>query len=502
MDELVTDIVVVGGGPAGSTAATLLARAGNDVLLLERETHPRHQIGESLLPATIHGVCKLLGVWDKVHAAQFVPKRGGTFRWGRELDPWTFSFSMATLGAADYAFQVERARFDALLFEHAREEGVDAREGVEVLDPLVEDGTVVGVMVRDAGGRELRVRSSYVVDASGHESRLARHAGKRIHSQFFQNVAVYGYYRGAGRVPPPNAGNIVTSAFENGWCWFIPLSESLTSVGAVVDHRHARAIGEDRERALEGYARECPLIRDLLEPAVREREGMYGEVRVRKDWSYSNERLHMPGMLLIGDAACFIDPVFSSGVHLATYGGVLAARTINGIVGGEDPERCLSEFTRRYRREFRLFYDFLVAFYDVDQEWDDYYWAARKTLQTDERANEAFIRLVAGGASAPGDFFRERMGIGKAFSELIRAASASDDDEGTMPEQLDGGGAAEGPDLAQLNRARSMEARNLMGVGDETQPLFADGMVPSSDGLRWETAASEEDEQDRAYARG
>jgi halogenation protein CepH len=338
------------------------------------------------------------------------------------------------------------------------------------------------VIAREHDGENVSIRARFVIDASGNSSRLAPYAGKRIYSEFFRNVAVYGYFAGAKRVAPPNSGNIVTSAFRDGWCWFIPLSDELTSVGAVVDRRRAGAIAKDRVAALEEFANEAPMVRDLLSGAERVTDGMYGEVRTRKDWSYSNEHLYAPGLLLVGDAACFIDPVFSSGVHLATYAGVLAARTVNSILQeSTTSEQALSEFERRYRREFSLFYDFLVAFYDMEQEWNDYYWKARKVLATDEQANHAFVRLVAGGASAPADFFQERGTVGAAFEDMVRQAADRDGVAGQLPESGD----TNGYDIVRINRERGREGRSLMTEGGNDTPVFDDGLVPSADGLSW-----------------
>jgi halogenation protein CepH len=474
------DVVVVGGGPGGSTASTLLSKAGLSVVQLEREHHPRHQIGESLLPATIHGICRQLGVWQEVHDAGFVRKRGGTFRWGRRRDPWTFAFATTTGQASGYAFQVERSRFDKILFDNATRSGVDTREGVEVKGLIIgDDGRAAGVVAEEQGGQQVSISAKYVVDASGHGSRLARFVGERVHSDFFQNVAVYGYFDGAARMPAPNAGNITTAAFENGWCWFIPLSDTLTSVGAVVDRRHASAIGQDREAALMGFVEQCPMLDELLAPAERVTDGMYGAVRVRKDWSYTTDRLERAGVLLIGDAGCFVDPVFSSGVHLSTYGGLLAARTIATVLAGELTEaEVLEEFERRYRREFRVWYDFLLAFFDLGQDWDNYFWSARTVLGSDEQANDAFIRLVAGGGSAPGDFFAHREGIGERFGQLIDV----------LAEENQHAGGAEGSDASattELMDERTRESRYLVQGGRQA-PLFEGGLVPSADGLRWD----------------
>jgi halogenation protein CepH len=473
------DVIVVGGGPAGSTAATLLAREGHRVVQLERQHHPRHQIGESLLPSTVHGVCRLLGVSDEIHAAGFVRKRGGTFRWGAQAEPWTFAFSDASPDGADYAFQVERACFDQILFEHARRAGVDAREGVEVTGAVSDERGVAGVRTRDARGHETEIRARWTIDASGHSSRLARFAGERIHSDFFQNVAVYGYYRGAGRQAPPNEGNIITSAFADGWCWFIPLSAELTSVGAVIDRRHAGRLQGSRKQAFLEFVAACPIISEKLAGAQRITDGMYGEIRVRKDWSYSSTAYSAPGLLLAGDAACFIDPVFSSGVHLATYSGMLAARALNTILAAElDEQRCLHEFERRYRDEFRLFYEFLVAFYDMGQQWDSYYWTARELLATPERANAAFVRLVAGGATAPEDFFNQRSGAGVAFADVLAVAA-----ETSGPQRVEASGAP----VAGRHQVRAQVSAGLARMhGAELD--VGPGLVPSADGLRWREA--------------
>src|SRR6185437_14915359 len=174
-----TDVVVVGGGPGGSTLATLIAMRGHQVVLLEKEKFPRWQIGESLLPATVHGVCRLTGVADELAKAGFTKKRGGTQRWGANPEPWTFAFSISSklTGETSYAYQVERGKFDKILLDHARSMGVDVREQHTVTKVISSDGRVRGVSYTDAAGNAGELRAKYVVDASGNKSRIYQQAG-------------------------------------------------------------------------------------------------------------------------------------------------------------------------------------------------------------------------------------------------------------------------------------------------------------------------------------
>lgn len=493
------DVIVVGGGPGGSTVASFVAMDGHRVLLLERERFPRYQIGESLLPSTVHGICAMLGVRDELARAGFTRKRGGTFRWGRNAEPWTFAFagSPALHSEVSYAYQVERSRFDRILLDNARRVGVDVREEHSVTDFLVErpdEGErVTGVRFTDAHGREQEARARFVVDASGNQTRLAPRIGERIYSEFFRNVALFCYFENGRRLPPPNEGNILSAAFRHGWFWYIPLSPTLTSVGAVVSRDEAGRIRDGHEQAMRSFIDECPLIREYLSGATRVTDGEYGQFRVRKDYSYSHSRFWGPGAVLVGDAACFVDPVFSSGVHLATYSALQAARSMNTLLSqgaGQtlDEDRCFAEFERRYRWEFGHFYQFLVAFYDMNQDAESYFWSARKVLNTEEAGNEAFIRLVAGvgGSGEPlhgsaSEFFASRSGLGQVLQQSTEGMS--DPVQGLTfdttvfdPKAFMAGLKREGVE---------MMARGLQAPRPPDTPLFDGGLVASSDGLRW-----------------
>ncbi|MBZ5524846.1 MAG: tryptophan 7-halogenase [Acidobacteriia bacterium] len=396
------DVCVVGGGPAGSTAATFIAMRGHRVLLVEKESQPAYKIGESLLPSTVHGICSMLGVTEELQNQNFVRKLGGTFRWGKSKEPWSFEFAGSSRfqGPMSYAYQVERIKFDAILLNNAKRKGVEVLEQHRVADLIVDDDRVAGVKLMDNAGTEKLVRSKYVIDASGHTSTIARHAGERIFSKFFRNIAVFGYFRNAGRLPAPNSGNIFCAAFDKGWFWYIPLSDTLTSVGAVIGQEFSSLLHQGYEPALLQLIGSCEPIRKLLSGATRCSDAPYNEIRVRKDYSYCNTRFWKPGLVLIGDAACFVDPVFSSGVHLATYSALLAARSINASLEKHlDEAVAFAEFEACYKREYMYFYDFLSAFYELSQGVEDYFGAARKVLNAEERSDHAFLNLVGGDAS-------------------------------------------------------------------------------------------------------
>ncbi|MGH3761901.1 tryptophan 7-halogenase [Actinophytocola sp.] len=475
------DLIVIGGGPAGATVSTLVAMQGLSVLLLERESFPRYQIGESLLPITVHGICGMLGCLDELKSANFVKKLGGVFRWGRSPEPWRFNFAIAPeleKVNAGYAFQVERSRFDEILLNNARKRGVQVRENHSVKKLIVEDGRLVGVRFADGSGAESTARARFVADASGNQSQFHKLAGERVVSEFFQNIALFTYFENAKRLPEPFGGNILCAAFDAGWFWYIPLSDTLTSVGAVVDRRHAAKIQQGQDAAMRGFIDSCDIVKDLLAPATRVTEGQYGKYRVRRDYSYSNTRYWMPGLILLGDAACFIDPVFSTGVHLATYSGLLAARSINSLLKGTgdlDEDRAFTEFETRYRSEFENIYKFLIAFYDFNRHEDSYFWEARKILNTTERDNEAFVRLIAGVSTTDPEIFA----TGQRISDHLRSFDEGADDEGIL----------------KANKLVDVDMKGLQDqvlYGDERpaeKPRFDGGLVPTTDGFFWTTTA-------------
>lgn len=479
------DVVVAGGGPGGSTVATLVAMQGHKVLLVEKEVFPRYQIGESLLPATVHGVCRMLGITDELANAGFPLKRGGTFRWGARPEPWTFHFGISSkmAGSTSFAYQVKREVFDEILLTNAKRKGVVVREGCPVVDVVEEGERVTGLRYTDPEGNEREVSARFVIDASGNKSRLhSKVGGTRTYSEFFRSLALFGYFEGGKRLPAPVSGNILSVAFDSGWFWYIPLSDTLTSVGAVVRREDADKIQGNQEQALKDLIAECPLISEYLENATRVTTGTYGELRVRKDYSYQQTTFWRPGMVLVGDAACFVDPVFSSGVHLATYSALLAARSINSVLAGDlDEKTALNEFEARYRREYGVFYEFLMSFYQMNVNEESYFWQAKKVTSNQNTDIESFVELIGGVSSGE-----------TALTAAEKIAERSAEFASAVDQMAVGDGDSMVPMLKSqvvkqaMQEAGQVQMKAILGEDAEPEmPLFPGGLVTSPDGMKW-----------------
>jgi halogenation protein CepH len=387
------DVAVVGGGPAGAVAATALADAGLRVVLLERERFPRYHIGESLLSATLP-IFDAVGATEAIERRGFLRKPGGTFQWGRGAEPWSFWFDEDP-GGRPYAYQVVRAEFDHVLLENARAHGAEVHEEHAVTRVDTTGPTPV-VFGRRADGREFHVAPRFLIDASGQQAILGSTHRLRRFNEFFKNLAIFGYFTGAERLPGDLANNILSAAFSDGWFWYIPLHDGTMSVGAVVDVRrwHELAAG-DAEGTYRELIRRCPAIAEKLAHAR-----LVSPIRIIRDYSYDSARFHGPGYLMAGDAACFIDPVFSTGVHLACLSAYLGARAATRIVrGGSDEAQALAAYETSYRGAFDRYLRFLIFFYDHNVDADSYFWQARRILThcpDDLEARSAFVRLISG----------------------------------------------------------------------------------------------------------
>jgi flavin-dependent dehydrogenase len=350
------DVLVVGGGPSGSTTATLLQRRGHRVIQLEKDRHPRFHIGESLLPCNLP-IMDELGVLEKVRALGVV-KHGADFQSPREGGYQTFHFRRALGGSPPHAFQVKREEFDKMLFEHARENGVDAREGVKVEKVAIGGIGDVVAHAKDAAGNALTVRARYFVDASGRDTLLGNALKIKRKNDKHQSAAIFAHFRGVELRPGEDAGNISIYNFEHGWCWMIPLRDGVMSVGAVCFPEYLKT---RRGRNEEFLIQTLKMMPDLFSRMANAE--MISEVRVTGNYSYSCERMSGPGWIMVGDAYAFVDPVFSSGVYLAMHSGKQAAALVDAALADPSREAALqADFAMRIRRGIRVFSWFIYRF--------------------------------------------------------------------------------------------------------------------------------------------
>jgi flavin-dependent dehydrogenase len=319
---------------------------GHRVLLLEREYFPRHHIGESMIAASLDVLAEI-GLEDKLAAAEFPVKSGGCFMWGPSPLPWCIRFD--EIPGRPTSYQVKRATFDQILLEHAASLGVEVRQGHRVGEVLTEDGRVAGVRFESPDGASHEGFAPYTVDASGLTALIANRLSRRIPAEDLKNMCLYGYWQGehplpaklGGEIRPTDRNNIIIKMLADGWLWFIPLGKGLISVGFVAPRQNLPERGG--KAALETFyldhVRSTPEWSYLLGNS-----GYTGEFHTIKDWSYRSESMTGPGYFAVGDAACFVDPILSSGAYLAILYAKMAAVGINTLLRFPSREALVREW--------------------------------------------------------------------------------------------------------------------------------------------------------------
>jgi len=355
------DAVIIGGGPAGAAAGAILAEQGHRALILEREKFPRYHIGESLLPFTYHPL-ERLGLIEKMRQSAFVKKYSVQFvsPSGRASQPFYF-FNRYSQDVAQ-TWQVLRSEFDMMVLDNARAKGAEVREQTTVKEILREGSRVVGVRAEDIDGNSMEFRAPITLDCSGREAFAAVRNGWRKGDPMLHKVAVWTYYRGAKRDPGIDEGG-TTVAFvpEKGWFWYIPLHDDVVSVGVVAEGKYLTRGGiKSPERIFKREIEQNLWIKDHLSIGAQ-----FGEHFITGEYSFHSQYCASEGLLLVGDAFCFLDPVFSSGLMLALKSGIMAGDAVHEAILAKDfsPER-FENYGATLRQGIENMRKLVYAFYD------------------------------------------------------------------------------------------------------------------------------------------
>jgi flavin-dependent dehydrogenase len=368
------DVAIIGGGPAGSTAATLLTKGGRRVIVFEREKFPRFHIGESLLPFSMQQFDRL-GVRDKLDR-KFLPKYGGEIMAACGTRGVKFYFKDGFRSRSDRAYQVTRSEFDKLLLDHSRENGAEVHEETEVtrLDFL---DNRVKIDIESSGGAKSTVEARYLLDCSGRQTLLGGLFDLKHTYDHLQKFSVFAHYDNVDRLPGKDATLIRMVRGLDRWFWMIPLTDTRTSIGVVMDTETFQKTKLAPEPALEKFIAEQPLMTERMTNAVR-----VSPVYSAGDYSYRNKRLTGERWLLVGDAAGFIDPVFSSGVFLAVMSAEKAADTLEEVLRDESQRRRLfRKYSRTVNRVMDIYLTFVNAWYQRSREFLEVFLNPTETMQ-------------------------------------------------------------------------------------------------------------------------
>jgi len=351
------DVFVLGAGPGGAATAAHLARRGLSVVLAEKERHPRFHIGESLLPQSVP-LLDELGVLDAVREVG-VPKAGAEFISSDGAIEAVYLFRRALLGGPPGAFQVRRSEFDAILFDRAVALGAEALQETDVTVLSLDDGAAV-VEARDSAGRVTRWRSRFLVDASGRSTVTSKLLAEKAPDPRNTSAAIFGHFTGIPRLPGDRAGNIRIYLTDPGWMWQIPLRGGVTSVGLVAPGDYLKARAGGVEDFFDAHVARHGHVARVLAGAGRE-----GPLHATGNFSYRSARSSGPSHIKVGDAYGFIDPIFSTGVHLALTGAREAAAAVAAIL--ERPATraaALARYDRAVRRRMEFVSWFIYQIQD------------------------------------------------------------------------------------------------------------------------------------------
>ena len=359
------DVIVMGGGPAGSSVATMLAREGRQVILFEKEIFPRHHIGESLMTDT-YWTFRRMGLIDKLKESPFVRKYSVQFANAAGKESRPFYFFEAVHHESAVTWQVTRAEFDKLLIDHAAESGVAVHQGVLVKQVLFEGDRAIGVEIEMQDGSRQKFFSKVVVDATGQTAMLSNKFRWRVRDPKLKKAVLYSYWKGVHREPDLNGGATLvlrTEKGSNGWFWYIPLENDITSVGIVADPEYlVQGRGQDLAKIYNEEIEKCEPCRKRVEEGTR-----VDKIYSILDYSYRSKQNAGNGFIIIGDAYGFLDPIYSSGVLLALKMAELATDAIHDAFKRDDfsAER-LGQYQAKLDRGIESMRKLVYAFYNED----------------------------------------------------------------------------------------------------------------------------------------
>ena len=419
------DVIVMGGGPAGSSVAGMLAREGRKVILFEKEIFPRHHIGESLMTDT-YWTFRRLGLLEKLRESPFVRKYSVQFANAAGKESRPFYFFEAVHHESAVTWQVTRSEFDHLLINHAAEQGVVTHQGVLVREVLFEGDRAVGVEVQMQDGTLEKFFAKVIVDATGQRAMLSNKFRWRVRDPKLKKAVIYSYYKGAHREPDLNGGATLvlrTEPGSGGWFWYIPLENDITSVGIVADPDYLlKGRGQDLAKILTEEIEKCEPCRKRVGDGRR-----VDKVYSILDYSYRSKHNSGNGFIIIGDAYGFLDPIYSSGVLLALKMAELAADAIHDAFNHDDfsAER-LGQYQAKLDRGIESMRKLVYAFYN-----DGFSFSGFLRKYPEERVH--IINLLIG------DVFRE--GVDSVYGPMSEFAEIPP----PLYEQVDGTMAPETP---------------------------------------------------------